>query len=75
MPSSSLLFGAVRLFHQSVDAEWRSIMVYIVFDMPDHAVLNVHDPIGLVSHTAFVRHYNDRLPFFIELLEQLHNLD
>ena len=53
------------LFHESVFAKWRCIVVNVVFYALYQSVLDMDNLIGLVGDSAFVGYYYDGQSFFL----------
>ena len=53
------------LFHETVLAEWRCVVIQVLFNAAYHTVFNVDNLIGLIGDSAFMRNNNDCQSFFI----------
>ena len=63
------------LFHQSIGAERRCIVIDVLFNLADDAIFDMDDFIRLICHAALVRYDHDRHSLSVQVLEYFHHLD
>lgn len=62
------------LFHETVLAEWRCVVIQVLFNASYHTVFNVDNLVRLIGNAALVGYDHDGHARFMQVFQNLHDL-
>ena len=62
------------LFHETVLAEWRCVVIQVLFNASYHTVFNVDNLVCLIGNAALVGYDHDGHARFMQVFQNLHDL-